>query len=513
MSDLSQLAASIAERGVRHVFGITGSGASLLLLDALEKHGVEPVRTFFEGSGALMAATAGRLSRRSGVAYCIKGPGLANMVPGMAAASLDAYPMVAITEAYPPGSTSDKAHKRLGHSLLTGAVCKGIRPLADGQSDFNAMADWAEAEVPGPVVLELTGVVLPANGPIPLSTASNGNPADILCLMKSAQRPVVIAGSFAFREGWGRHMEKLPFPVFSTAAAKGIFDECADNAAGIYTGVGLELTPERNILPRTDLVIGIGLRPNEVLATKGFHCPSVNVDPVAIPGVGSFAFQVVAPTFPEDFWEALAGKAWGLEELRTCRKNMDLAMLSGFLPGAAFHCLSETLGRQIRLVMDTGYFCTIGEHAWKAPDPDLCLFSGQGRYMGTSIPMAIGAAIYDPATPVVAVAGDGGIAMYLAEVRIAVERNLGVLFLLMSDGCFGSVSTRAIKDHLTRTPIDVKTPGWLPVMEGFGMPTWKADSPHALEAALRTWSKTSGPGYVEVSFPREAYEKMCTGIR
>lgn len=513
MSIIDQLAADISDHGNRHVFGITGSGLTLTLLDALEKRQVEPVRTYFEGSAALMAGTVGRLSGRSGVAYGIKGPGLANMVPGMTASFLDAFPMVAIVEAYAPAFGPDKAHKRLNHQLLTGAVCKAVRALSDGGPNFTDMAVLAEAEVPGPVVLELAGGGLTFQPELPHIDNITEDDNELIRLLENAQRPVIIAGSLAFRKGWQEELALLHIPVFSTTAAKGIVDERAVNAAGVYTGVGLELTAERMILPQADLIIGIGLRPNEVLATKAFHCTSVNIDSAKVPGVDIFAFKATTTSVSPRLWALLKQKSWGLDELAECLHGQDKVMLQGFLPGIAFRSIEDVLGRKIRMVMDTGYFCTIGEHAWKAPNANLCLLSGQGRYMGTSIPMAIGAAIYEPSVSVVAVAGDGGISMYLAEIRIAVERQLPILFVLMSDGCYGSVSTRAIQDGLTRTPIDMKTPSWMKVMEGLGLNSWVVDSPEVLQDALRVWAKTNAPGYLEINFSRIPYEKMCAGIR
>lgn len=512
MSEFARLAENIACHGVRHAYGITGSGAILSVLDELEKRDVEPVRTYFEGSAAIMAATDGRLARRSGVCYCIKGPGLANAIPGLAAASLDAWPLVAITEAYPRSASPEKAHKRLDHVVLTGAVTKGVRALSQRGPDFQTLASWAEAEVPGPVVLELAGT-LAAEQAVPPPPRGTDRTDELLALVCTARRPAIVAGSLAVRRGWSSALSQLRIPVFSTAAAKGVIDERLDHAAGVYTGVGLELTPEQCVLPHADLVIGLGLRPNELLSTRRFHCPAVNIDSADPPGADAFGFTTVTPDADVSLWEALSAKGWGLEELRFCLERLDKALFRGFLAGAAFHTIEQRLGREIRLVMDTGYFCTIGEHAWRVPDADGCLFSGQGRYMGTSVPTAIGAAMHDATRRVVTVAGDGGIAMYLGEIRIAVERRLPILFVLMTDGRFGSVATRALKDGLTMTPIDVVEPSWQGVMEAFGLPAWRARDAVQLGDALTQWSTMRGPGYVEIEFDPHSYERMCEGVR
>lgn len=516
MSSLDRLAAEIAERGVGHAFGVTGSGPTLVLADALERRGMDVVRTYFEGNAAIMAGTIGRLTGRAGVAFCIKGPGLANLVPGLAACWFEQYPLVALTEAYPPGSPPEKAHKRIDHRTLTAAVAKGRRVLGTDGPTFHDLATWAEDETPGPVVLELTGVE--AKQGAAAFPAANRRPASTtaMALVRKAQRPVVIAGTLAVRMGLSPALNRLRIPVFSTAAAKGVMDETLPHAAGVFTGVGLELAPERRILAEADLVIGIGLRPGEVLATQPFPCSAMTVEPLPeVPGLDAFRFADVAgATQIADILEALQGREWGGELIGECLARLDAQLLSGpFLPAHAFKVLAAHRQGPLRLVMDTGYFCTIGEHVWKARQAEHCLLSGQGRYMGIALPMAIGAAIYDPAVPTVVVVGDGGIGSAVSELRIAVERKLPLLVVLMTDGRFGSIRTRALKDKLSETALTIRSPSWLDGMNSLGLPASKAENPSALTDALQRWRPQDGPAFIEIPFSPDPYELMVRGIR
>jgi thiamine pyrophosphate-dependent acetolactate synthase large subunit-like protein len=254
----------------------------------------------------------------------------------------------------------------------------------------------------------------------------------------------------------------------------------------------------------------------EVLATKAFPCPAISVEAVAeVPGADAFQFTVtVPPQAAHQVLEALSGSAWGLDALAEQLAAMHGHLASGgFLPAVAFAAIAARLGPQVRMVKDTGYFCTIGEHVWLAPDAGLCLMSGQGRYMGTGVPMALGAALTDPERPTVAVLGDGGIGMYIGEMRLAVEHRLPLLVVLMSDGRFGSIATRALKDGLTLAPLTMSAPSWVKVMEGIGVPSVVADTPQALDAALDAWDHRAGPGYIEIVFAPEPYEQMVAGIR
>lgn len=512
MPSIAQLAEEIVSHGVPMLFGIPGSGASLTLLDHLEKHGIPFHLTHFEGSAALMAATVGHLSGKAGVSLSIKGPGLTNALPGIAAAWFENLPLVHIAEASPPDAPPSQAHKRLDQETLVAPVTKASRHFGF-VGGFSALAGHALAEAPGPVVYNLTPKAVTGEPELVAGTVQSVNEGAGLDLIRKARRPLVIAGSAACRAGLASLLSGLGCPVFSTAAAKGIVNESAPNAAGVFTGVGLSLTPEAVLVPQADLVIGLGLTAKEVLGAKPFPVPFVAFD--AAPSIGSEGFKPASSIRLDaaKVAPALAGlPGWGQEMLRDIVQKLDERMSEGFLPGAVFQQLQQVLPLA-RMVMDTGYFCTIGEHAWKAPRADLCLMSGQGRYMGTGLPMALGAALYNQSTPTVCVVGDGGVGMYLAEARLAARHRLPLIIMLMTDGTFGSIRTRSLKDGITQKPLLMEGRSWIPAFEALGIPGVRTTTPEALGSALRTWNAASGPIFIEVPFDPDPYEAMVRDIR
>ena len=505
MSDLDALADGLLALAPPAVFGVPGSGPTLELADRLERAGVELVSTRHEATAALMAGTVGRLTGRAGVALAIKGPGLANMVPGLAACAFEGWPVLALAEAFGPEVPASRAHKRLDQPALVGAVAKGSRWLGAGPA---ALSAWAEAEVPGPVLLQLAAG--PA-GAIPAAPAATASDDAIVQAIRAAERPVVIAGTLAIRRGLSARLNALAVPVFSTAAAKGAVDERLPHAAGVFTGVGLERAPERALLARCDLIVGVGLRAGEVLGTA-LPAPAVNVDPVDAPGAAGFGFG--ASGDGTAWLDALADKAWGAEATAAAVGALDRHMLAGpFAPAHALAAVAGALGPDARLVIDTGYFCTIAEHAWKAPEAGLCLSSGAGRYMGIGLAQGLAAALHDPARPTVALAGDGGIGPYLGECDLAARRRLPLCVLFLTDGGYGSVRTRAIRDGLTQAPLTFAGPPWRRAFGGLGWRTERAGDGHALAALLAGWRWRDGPLFVEVPFDPDAYQAMVEGIR
>ena len=218
--DYAQIASQMRLNNAGAVFGIPGSGASLSLLDELERCGIPFHLVSFEGSAVIMAATFGRLTGHAGWSISIKGPGLANAVPGLAAAWFESMPVVHLTEAVPPDAPASKAHKRMNHELLTSAVSKLLCGFGSGSFGIAEMADLAEQETPGPVVAEFNEHCAPAAGALEAETIS-GNRQRIEAMISAAEKPIVLAGSLGIRRKWSSALSELDVPVFTTAAAKG----------------------------------------------------------------------------------------------------------------------------------------------------------------------------------------------------------------------------------------------------------------------------------------------------
>jgi len=509
--NIRELARDLSAVCAPYVFGIPGGGPSLSLMDGLEREGARLFTTRFEGAAAMMAGTIGRLSGKPGIAVSIKGPGLVNQVPGLAFSLLEAYPMLAVAEAYTSSIPLAKAHKRLDHQAVASGVTKARRFWSEKGPNVRALAAYASMETPGPVLLDIADAPIADDAPLPMPEGLPEN-FGLLDRVARAERPLVIAGTLAIRAGWSQALAKLAIPVFTTAAAKGLIDEALPHAGGVYTGVGLELAPERALLPECDLVVGLGLRTNEVLGA-GLKVPAVNLDPLGSQASWGFDFEASGPADFGALHQILANRLWGQDRIATARAQLESRLREGgFLPACAFRAVEQRFGGQCRVVLDTGYFCTIGEHACHSRRVDLFLGSGQARDMGAGVPMALAAALYDPSVPTVLAIGDGGIGMYAGELCLAVEHNLPLLVLFMTDGGFGSIRPRAQKLGLTQNPLIMKDPKWLKVFGGMGFSVHRVNGVASLEAALADWTGR-GPLFIEAAFDAGPYQAMVQGIR
>jgi acetolactate synthase-1/2/3 large subunit len=508
---MDELADVLTARCAPLAFGVPGGGPTLRLIDHLERRGVSFVTTYFEGSGALMAGAVGRVTGRPGICLSIKGPGLANMAAGLATCRLECLPVVGVCEAYDNGVPSTSGHKRIDQQGFARSVAKKSTNLSAGITSLCDTIDLATVETPGPVLIELASSA--ASPEVQLSVPILKNSEVMLSLIDPAKRPVVIAGSLAIRLGLSSHLNRLRVPVFTTAAAKGVVDESLPHAAGVYTGVGLDLAPERTILAAADLVIGVGLRAGEVLSFAPITCPAVMIDAIQPEHSGDAVTPVTAAALP-DLWSALEGRAWGEELVHGAQESLTAHLMAQpFLPARCYRAVNRQFGGACRIVLDTGYFCTIGEHVARVTDPSRYLSSGMGRSMGAALPMAVAAALHDRDLPTILAVGDGGIGMFFSELRLAVAAAAPLLVILMSDGGFGSIRAAARLTGLTEKPLIMSQPGWRSACEGIGMWSAEATDETSFADVLAAWSSHRQPGMISVSFEPNVYRDMTARIR
>lgn len=516
-----KLAKSLVDCGIQYAFGVAGSGSSLELITALEKLGVKYYPVAHEAAGVLMAGACSREGKTKAVMITIKGPGFANALPGIVSNFYENRPALTISEAYAPTVTANKTHKRLNHFLMASPVLKGFAEGEVNGDIFRKLIEIGELEVPGPIHIDLfqgEAVFRKEGLKTIISPPDEDKINKIFEALKKSKKPIIILGSYAARNFLNKDWSLFNIPVLTTAAAKGAINENSPYAGGVITGEIKELSPETVLVSKSDLVIGIGLRNTEVINAQKFGAILVNFD--VVPGLsGGFDpdFEIIADT--ERIEKEIAGfektirqNSWGADEIARWHAALEKELFfDKWLPAVVFKKMQEIMPDST-LVLDTGFFCTIGETVWHAKKTENFLGSSNGRFMGTAYPTAIGAAISSE-HQVIAVAGDGGARDYLSEIKLAVEKKLPIIFVLMSDGSYGSVASTGRAKNLSADAFDIKNPSWHKAVAGMGCDSREIKSVKELESVLNGREKDKKPLFLELPFEKELYQKMTDKLR
>lgn len=515
------LAETLAERGIRYAFGVTGSGPSVELITALRERGVAFFETAHEASAALMAGGTSGDGTSRGVAISIKGPGVANLLPGIISNYFEGRPALTVSESYPPDLLTH-VHKKMPQDALLLPVVKALGYADEAGQVARILLDNACAEIPGPAHLNLCSEPITHEIARPAASVervqNHIGMEELARAISRAKRPAFILGSLAARTIPPSFWNTVSVPIATTAAGKGALDEYGAYAAGVVTGEVKECAPETAVLSHADIIIGIGLRSTEVVKIWKGTAPFFIIDTVASPFHEAWNAPLVLVSSLDvalaSLVAALNGKEWGREHIQQHRTVIHKTLFNEeWMPAHAFEAMNNILGEKSMLVLDTGLFCTIGETVWKAHTPKNFLGSSCGRFMGTGIPTAIGASIAAPNKRVVCAFGDGGVRPYFSEVKLAARAKLPIIFAFFSDGAYGSIAAAARGKGLCADAYELPESSWWRVAQSCGIPSLFVQNLSELKEALVNWGRATGPLFLEMRFDQEKYRAMTARLR
>ncbi len=235
-------------QGVKQVFGIPGAKIDRVF-DALEDSPIETIVVRHEANAAFMAAAVGRLTGKAGVALVTSGPGCSNLITGLATATSEGDPMVALGGAVRRADGLKLTHQSMDTVNLCRPVTKFSAQVNSGAAISEVMANAfraAELGRPGAAFVSLPmdiinkpvqgNVLVPREVPEP-GCADEQNMEQALTLLRNAQNPVVLLGLMASRpenaEAVRAFLDKARLPVTGTYQAAGVVDSCHfDDFAG-----------------------------------------------------------------------------------------------------------------------------------------------------------------------------------------------------------------------------------------------------------------------------------------
>ncbi|MDQ2815270.1 MAG: thiamine pyrophosphate-binding protein, partial [Actinomycetota bacterium] len=286
------LAGYVHAAGVRHIFGYPGESV-IDFLEASRHQGIELVSAVREGTAAFMAQAAAMATGRPGVCLSTLGPGSTAVLNGVASATLDRVPVLAVSGQIESSREQFFTHQVIDHGRLFAPAAKLALRLEPASADtvIRKALRTAVAERPGAVHLTVTAdtwlapagadpaVVIP-----PLAAAAGSvdvyGEGDPLRVLRAARRPVILAGIAALRCAAGPQLlalaERAGIPVVVSPMAKGTFPEDHPYFAGVLDMAGYRVVWE--LLASADLILAAGFDPVELISPWSVSTPVMHLD-------------------------------------------------------------------------------------------------------------------------------------------------------------------------------------------------------------------------------------------
>jgi acetolactate synthase-1/2/3 large subunit len=522
--------ACLENEGVRHVFALPGEETLALGLALEDSPKISQVIVRHEQGAAFMADVAGRLSSYPGVCLATLGPGATNLLTGVADATLDGAPLVALTGQAGLERIHKRSHQYVDVLGMFAPVVKwGARiELADGAPEVIRTAfRMARLERPGAAHVELPEDVAEqeADGrPIPVrrtryATARDDAIQDAADAINGATNPILLVGNGVIRRDASGHgavaalrafAAKTRIPATHTFMAKGAIDDrdaSALPAVGLQRpGADLAALPE---LAQADVVVCVGY--DFVEWAPALWNPKgdkrvVHVDsrPAEIDTSYVVATEVVGEI--ADSLEALGplvnARPATAHTRRELRANGDGAF--PLWPRRVVAELRAALGDEDVVICDVGAHKVWLSRLYPAYAPNTVIVANGFAPMGIALPGAIAAKLVQPHRTVVAFSGDGGFLMNVQELETAKRLGLALVCVVLVDGRFGVIEANQLRRFKRTGGVEFSNPDFVQLAHAFGVRGEAVASADELLPALKRALDTDGPAIVAVPVdPRE----------
>ncbi|HEX3759113.1 MAG TPA: thiamine pyrophosphate-binding protein [Kofleriaceae bacterium] len=484
-----QLVNYLEARGVAHVFGLCGH-TNIAVLAELARSTIKFVNVRHEQIAAHMADGYARVTRRAAVVLSHLGPGLTNAATGVANAALDSVPMVVIAGDVPTHYHGKHPHQEV-NLHADASQFEIYRPFVkrawrvDHADLFPEILDkafaLAESGRRGPVLIDVPMDIfsrevdvarfarLGAHAGTRCGPAlDDDTAAAIVQPLLTARRPVIYAGGGVLLADAARELralvEHLQIPVAYTLMGKGALPDDHPLVLGMTGFWGTRFINEQ--CRAADWLLALGTRFSEADCSSWepaytFNVPptrvlQIDIDPAELgrnypveigaiadlkPALAALhrAARKLAPAGcrrPERAAEIAAARAAQVAEQRRHATSEAYPMR----PERILTEVREVLPRDAFLTTDVGWNKNGVGQQFPIYEPGTIVTPGGYATMGFGPPAALGVKLAHPGRVVVALVGDGGFGQNPAVLATAFEHGLGVVWVIMNNGAFGTIA-------------------------------------------------------------------------
>ncbi|MGW5685480.1 acetolactate synthase large subunit [Nonomuraea sp. NPDC003754] len=521
------LVRALEAEGVRYVFGIPGE-ENIHFVDALNDSSIRYVLVRHEQGAAFMAEIYGRLTGKAGVASATLGPGAINLQLGVADATTNSTPVVAVSAQVGLDRIYKESHQIVDLVSLFRPITKWseLVPTAAAVPEMVRKAfKTAQTERPGAVYLAIPEDVEKAEvpdgvGPLPVNVVRPVDPsaaqiARAADLLATAARPVILAGHGATRAGARdalvRFSERLGLPVATTFNGKGVFPDDHRHALGAF---GFMRHDHVNFaFDEADVLISVGYElqefdPVKINADRSkkiihIHQFPAEVDdhyPVAVGIQGDISRSLHA--LGEAVHRRFTPSPTVEKVRRLVREEFEQGRQEdGFplTPRRIVADIRQAMGRDDIVLADTGAVKMWMSRMYPTYEPNTMLVSNGLSSMGFAVPGAIAAKLAFPSRRVLAATGDGAFLMNSQELETAVRERVPITVLIWEDDAYGLIDWKMGLELGRSSNIAFGNPDFVKYAESFGARGYRVRSAAELLPTLR--EALDGDGVSVIAVP------------
>ena len=520
--------------GVTKIFGIPGEENADLMI-SLKKSKIEFVLCRHEQAAAFMADVYGRLTGKAGVCLATLGPGVTNLMTGLADANMDRAPVVAIIGQGSTERLHKESHQIMDSISMVAPISKWAQTILSAKNVSEVVRKAfkvAETEKPGVTVIELPEDVAkeevnenPIN-PILIRRPAADNRAvnEAIDLIISAKNPIILAGNGTIRKRASHRLralvQNLGVGVINTFMGKGSVS--SNDEHSLFT-IGLGSGDYNNLaIDESDLVIAIGYDLVEYSPSAWNRIEKGQKNVIHIDYTPAEVDRNYLPNV-----EIIADLAGALYQLNNAlvekvgEKNLPLFKIKSREKARttmlnhlnqdndddSFPMKPQRVLSDVRKVMDGNdiVLSDVGAHKmWVAreyncTEPNTCLISNGFCTMGFALPGSMGAKMVFPDRKILSINGDAGFFMNVQDLETAVREKLNVVAVVWLDGEYGLIKWKQqIQFDGDHSDLKFDNPNFGTLAKSLNMWGTQINSAKDFLPALEEAFKQKGPAIIGV---------------
>lgn len=464
--------------GVKYISGIVGS-AFMDPLDLFPAAGIRFIQVRHEQSAALMAEGFARATGVPGVCIGQNGPGITNLVTGVASAALNHTPLVVITPAVLSTAIGTKAFQEVDQmrmlaplvtwqtqvnrpermaDAIRGAFRAAIATRGPVQVDIPRDAwygEWEEDERP-PEAYRTDGRF----GGAPVAQVRHA--AELLA---TAKRPFILAGLGAVDAQAGADIAKLAEQIGAPMGTVYMHNDAVPGSHPLAVGpIGYQGSEAAmNLMAGADVVLALGTRLNSFGTTPQYGINffpkearlihnSINplelgaLRPIAVGLVGDCG-EVTRQLLAELGGRTISSdrdsvaRSVQVEKEMWARKLHQMSVVDQDVihPRRALWEVARATPAGTSVVADVGNVSGSANSYFPSFDSPRRFFGGGSLGgIGVALPTALGISLARPSEPVLCLVGDGAWSMCLQEVMTAVSEKLNFVSVIFNNSQYGA---------------------------------------------------------------------------
>jgi thiamine pyrophosphate-dependent acetolactate synthase large subunit-like protein len=462
------IAKCLKKEGIDDIFYIMG-GPMLLTEASCIKEGIRMIDVRHEQAAAFMCQAYSRLKQVPSVCMAASGPGVTNLITGVANAYVDCCPVVSFGGSSPLSQFGRQVFQEIDQVELMRGCNKHVDRLLNLKripQQINFALQKSISGKPGPVYVDCPGDMLYqkidenqvdwsyAGRPL-MESRPLGDPRQVNALVKAlaeAKQPLIVSGTGVI---WSRAWQEMQafveaagIPFYTTPQGRGVVP---DDHPCSY------LAMRSSAFRDADLIIVLGTRMNYIIghASPPRFGPNAKIARIDIcpEEIASAARYVDIPIVGDckmvlnQLLDGIKGKvtadsykAWRqkLADGETAKRNS--AGANKYAEDGDIHpvrMLEEVRNfakRDAILSVDGQETLNFGRQTMPTFSPGHRLNSGPFGTMGVGLPFGLGAKIACPDKQVIVVHGDGSMGMNAMEIDTAVRHKIPVLIVISLNG-------------------------------------------------------------------------------